>query len=264
MKPLLFLISFSLTLLVACATPPPKSAGPSVQHGVSTAWSGLQHLLLSPLQIAVGLLEGIASVPYYLSTSLNEINQGLVQAQAKVTLDDTYESAYGKRLHDVPADGDTGIVFTRMKHVSAYFQKVLKQYGVSNSEQYILTSLEEPTGKYVLLAVVLRPLETIQVIDKYDSQSQRLLTSADRLFYETFQHEAAGKSLDTVLDWAALPKETINTQKAQAILITLAANAVVTSKAHPEYWSTEQRWLAGQASQVVAEREGHLRGKLGL
>lgn len=264
MKKLLFLTSINLTLLVACATPPSKPAGPSVEHGFSTAWFGLQHLLLSPLQIAVGLLEGIASVPYYLSTSLNEINQGLIQAQAKVTLDDTYESAYGKRLHEVPENGETGMIFSRMKHATAYFQKVLKQYGVSNSEHYILTSLEESSGKYVLLAVVLRPLDSIQVIDKYDGQSQRLLTNADRLFYETFRQAANGKPLDTVLDWAALPKEAIATQKAQAILITLSANAVLSGKPHPEYWTAEQRWLAGQASQVVEEREGELKGKLGL
>ncbi|TGO02059.1 hypothetical protein PN36_31115 [Candidatus Thiomargarita nelsonii] len=47
-------------LLSACA--PPKKDGPSVAHGFSSALAGVGHLLLSPFQIATGLLEGIASV----------------------------------------------------------------------------------------------------------------------------------------------------------------------------------------------------------
>jgi hypothetical protein len=252
-------------LMSACALPPAKPDGPSVQHGFSTALLGLQHLLLSPLQVAVGLLEGIASVPYYLSTNLNEINKGLVQAQAKITLDDTYESAYGRRLTEVPESGDTGMVFLRMKHATEYFQKVLRQYGVADSQRYMLTAIDDNSGKYSLLAVVYRPLDSIQVIDKYnDGRTLRNFTSADRLFYEPFKQDANGKVLDTVIDWAGLPKEVITTQKAQAVLITLSANAVLSGKKSPEYWDMERRWLGGGAHQVVEERGSYMRSKMGL
>jgi hypothetical protein len=251
-------------LMSACALPPAKPDGPSVQHGFSTALAGLQHLFLSPLQVAAGLLEGIASVPYYLSTNLNEINKGLVQAQAKITLDDTYESAYGKRLAEVPESGDTGMVFLRMKHATEYFQKVLRQYGVADSQRYILTSIEDNRGEYVLLAVVYRPVDSIQVMDKYDGRTLRVFTTVDRLFYEPFRQDANGRALDTVIDWAGLPKEVITTQKAQAILITLSANAVLGGKKSPEYWEMEKRWLSGGARQVVEERGSYMRSKMGL
>jgi hypothetical protein len=249
-------------LLSACA--PPKKDGPSVEHGLSSALAGVGHLLLSPFQIATGLLEGIASVPYYLSTSLQAINQGLIKAQAEITLDDTYESAYGKRLSEVPENGETGVVFRRMKHATQFFQKVLKQYGVHESSHYILTSIEESSGKYILLAVVYRPINTIEVIDKYDDKLRRFYSSVDRLFYEPFKKDVNGKPLDTVIDWAALSKKSIQTQKAQAILITLAANSVLNEKKTPEYWDVEKRWLAGKAREIVKQRSEDMNRRMGI
>jgi len=239
-------------LIFACATP--QKEGPSVEHGFSSALIGLGQLLLSPLQIAAGLLEGIASVPYYLSTNLQTLNQGLVAAQADITLDDTYESAYGKRLTDVPESGDTGIVFRRMKHATQFFQKVLKQYGIHNSNHYILTSIEENSDEHVLLAVVYRPFETIKVIDKYDGKNKRSFSAVDRLFYEPFEVGINNKPLDIVIDWAAFPKHYIQTQKAQAILLTLAANSILNEKIAQEYWNIERHWLAGRANEIVEER----------
>ncbi len=86
--------------------------------GLGKAMLGVAQLVLSPLQIAAGLLEGIAAFPYYLSTGLKEINEGMIAANAKVTLDDTYEAAYGKRINAVPESGDTGETFRRMKHAT--------------------------------------------------------------------------------------------------------------------------------------------------
>jgi len=168
-------------------------------------------------------------------------------------LDDTYESAYGKRLSEVPENGETGVVFRRMKHATQFFQKVLKQYGVHESSHYILTRIEESSGKYTLLAVVYRPINTIEVIDKYDDKLRRFYSSVDRLFYDTFKKDVNGKPLDTVIDWAALSKKSIQTQKAQAILITLAANSVLNEKKTPEYWDIEKRWLAGKAREIVKQ-----------
>jgi len=80
-----------------------------------------------------------------------------------VTLDNTYEAAYGKRINAVPESGDTGEVFRRMKHATEHFQKVLYRYGVSDTDNYILTSIDTANSKgYTLFALVYRPSETIQ------------------------------------------------------------------------------------------------------
>jgi hypothetical protein len=249
---------------LSCTTAPSPKEGPSVKHGFSTALAGLGHLLLSPIQIAAGLLEGIASVPYYLSTSLQEINQGLIAAQADITLDDTYESAYGKRLSQVPESGETGVIFRRMKHATQFFQTVLKQYGVADSNHYILTSLEESSREYTLLAVVYRPFDTIEVIDKYEGQRIRSFSLTDRLFYEPYAQDSNGNRLDTVIDWAALPLDATQTQKAQAIFMTLAANSVLNDKKTPDYWDIERRWLKGQAREIVEQHATEMNRRMGL
>ncbi|MDM8558382.1 hypothetical protein [Candidatus Parabeggiatoa sp. HSG14] len=258
----LLIASFCFCLISACATPPKN--GPSVEHGFSTALTGLAHLLLSPFQIAAGLLEGIASVPYYLSTNLQAINQGLVKAQADITLDDTYEAAYGKRLSEVSANGDTGVVFSRMKHATQFFQKVLKQYGVYQSNRYFLTSIEDKNSEYILLAIVYRSVDTIEVVDKHEHQITRSLSSVDRLFYEPHLRDVKKNSLDTIIDWAAFSKKYIQTQKAQAILITLAANAVLNEKRTPQYWEIEKRWLAGKVREIVEQRTEDMNKRIGI
>jgi hypothetical protein len=157
----------ALVVFLACAAP--NQQGPSPGHGASSAMQGIAHLILSPLQIAAGLLEGIASLPYFLSTNIHEVNRGMVKAQARVGLDDTYEAAYGTKLTDVPDNGDTGEVFRRMKHATERFQKVLNAYGVNDAEQYILTSIDTANKQgFTLFAVVYRPEDSIRVFDKYN------------------------------------------------------------------------------------------------
>jgi hypothetical protein len=185
-------IGFCLLLIISCATS--NDGGQKVNQGFGRAALGLAQLVLSPLQIAAGILEGIASVPYYLSTSLQDINKGMVAANAKVTLDDTYEAAYGKRISAVPESGDTGETFRRMKHASEYFQKVLSRYGVPNAENYILTSIDTATSKgYTLFAAVYRPANTIKVVDKYDGTIIRTFGKDDRLYYEPYEKDVTGK-----------------------------------------------------------------------
>ena len=150
----------SMFFITACSTP--QHGGPNAGRGFGGAMMGLMHLILSPIQIAAGVLEGVASLPYYAGTALGEINQGMIKAQAKVTLDDTYESAYGKRISQVDPSGDTGEVFRRMKHASEYFQKVLKRQCVADPSSYILTSIDTAKNNgYTLFAVVYRPAKNI-------------------------------------------------------------------------------------------------------
>lgn len=248
-------------ILSACATP--QQNGPNAKHGLDSAMLGLAHLVLSPIQIAAGLMEGIAAIPFYLSTNIHEINKGLIEAQAKITMDDTYEAAYGKRLSQVPDDGNTGEVFRRMKHATEFFQKILKQYGVENYDSYILTSIDTATDKgFTLFAVVYRPAKKIDVLDKYDGKTHRTFTSEDRLFYEPFALSADNQKLDTIVDWAGLESKDVETQKGQAIMLTMAANSVVMAKRSPEYWDVEKRWIAGDYLKIVQAQMNKVSSKM--
>ncbi|MBN1662657.1 MAG: hypothetical protein JW943_03550 [Deltaproteobacteria bacterium] len=261
MKKRAFTICLCLVLIMACAAP--NGSGKSEPHGFGKAVLGVAQLVLSPFQIAAGLLEGIASVPYYLSMSLQDINQGMVAADAKVTLDDTYESAYGKRIKAVSPDGDTGEVFRRMKHATEYFQKVLRRYGLKDADHYILTSIDTATGKgYTLFAVVYRPRDTIRVIDKYDGTTIRTFTKEDRLYYEPFEKNASGGKLDMIVDWSGLSREFIANQKGQALMLTMAANAVVNEKKSPDYWAIEKRWIAGDYEEIVQTKMNSVKNKM--
>lgn len=261
MKKLLILL-LCFNLLSGCATH--QREVPTIEHGFFTALNGLEHLLLSPTQIAAGLLEGIASLPYYLSTHLQTINQGLVDAQADITLNNTYKSAYGKHLSEVSLRFDTDIVFSTMKQATQFIQQVLKQYGISDSSRYILTNIFDRRDQYTLLAVVYRPVDTITVIDKQDGKTTRSFYFNDKLFYEPYQRDTRGNFLDIVIDWAVLSKESIQTQKAQAILITLAANSVLNDKKTPKYWKIEKRWLAGGARNIIKKRSEDIKKRMGI
>jgi len=255
---------FTIFLLcISCATP--NQQGPSPEHGAHSALQGMAHLILSPFQIAAGLLEGIASLPYYMSTGVHEINRGMAEAQAHVILDDTYESAYGRRLFEVPENGDTGEVFRRMKHATQRFQKVLKAYGIHDADRYILTSIDTANREgFTLFAVVYRSADSINVFDKYDKSIVRIFTKNDRLFYEPFEKDINGRSLDTVVDWAGLPREDIKTQKAQALLMTLAANTVIEGRKSTDYWEIERQWIAGEFQQITEKKLSSVREKMNI
>ena len=258
------LISATLLYSVtACGTAGRKDA--PGKSGFITAVKGLGHLVLSPLQISAGLLEGVASLPYYAATGLNEINDRLNSSQASVSLDDTYEAAYGKRLSEVNENGDTGEVFRRMKHATKFFQKVLRQYGVSDYQNYLLTSIDTASRDgYTLFAVVHRPKTHIQVKDKYDLRNKRSLSASDRLFYEPYRNSFDGSPLDKVIDFGGMATRDIGTQKMQAILLTLAANSVVRGDNKPEYWNVERRWISGEFRQVMNENITRLNKRMNI
>ncbi len=206
-------------LISACASPT-KKANVSAETLVGIT-------LLSPFQIASGLLEGIASVPYYFSTDLRAINHGLIKAQAEIRLDDTYQLIYGKALIDYQKNTD--FIFKTMKQATSFFQELLKKNNIYNHHYYILTAIEEISGKYTLLAVIYRPIDRIEVID-----------------------------------WAALSINSIQSQKAQAIFLTLAANSVLNEKRMPEYWEIKKRWLAGDAREIVEQRTKDMNRRMGI
>jgi hypothetical protein len=252
----------STSLLVGCASSPNQASPAS---GFSSALKGIGNLILSPLQIAGGLIEGIATLPYYAATGIHQLNRGLQQANAKITLEDTYQSAYGVSLNKVPDQGDTGQVFHRMRQASAYLQQVLKQYGVADAEHYVLTSIDTANNQgYGLYAVVYRPQNQITVIDKYDRKTPRTFGPEDRLYYEPFKTTIDGQPLDQVVDWAGVVLEQARSQKQQAVLLTLAANRIVAGQRRNDYWAAEANWLAGQVQTIMQNQEAKARGAIGI
>jgi hypothetical protein len=165
----------------------------------------------------------------------------------------------------VDPTGDTGEVFRRMKHASEYFQKVLQHQGIKDSSSYILTSIDTANKDgFTLFAVVYRPAKSITVIDKYDGKTIRNFTSDDRLYYEPFHSDAKGNALDVIVDWAGIPINQSNTQKQQAILMTLAANAVASDKRRVDYWGAEKRWIDGQYEDVIKAQSQKVEKAMGI
>lgn len=252
--------ALSLCILSSCAS---TREGPSVGRGIGSAFKGVAHLVLSPFQIAAGVLEGIATVPYLITQDIHEINKGMIDAQAKVTLDDTYETAYGKRIKYVNAKGDTGEILRRMKHATQKFHSILEQYGVKDAENYLLTSIDTAQQYgYTLFAVVKRTPDQIEVIDKYDGKTRRIFNKNDRLFYEPFEKDISGYPLDKVIDWSGMPTDSFKTQKGQAILLTLAANSVINNKVAGDYWGNEKRWIAGAYREITEKKMNRVREKM--
>ena len=236
-----------------------------MENGFETAGQGLAQLILSPLMIAAGLLEGLVSIPYFVLSGLHELNRGLVAASARVTLDDTYRHAYGKSLEKIPESGETGVVFTEMRSATTFFRGMMKRYGDVNAEQYVLTAIRTAdTQGFTLYALCHRPARSIHIVDKLDPTQTRRYTPHDLDFYQPYPVDVDGRSLDTVVDWAGLPRTNIRTQKAQAILMTLAANSILNDKRSGEYWDVERRWIAGQFYQIAAKRDQELRERMGI
>jgi len=246
-------------LSFGCAVPPER--GPSPEHGLETAAQGAAHLMISPFMIVAGLIEGIASLPYFLGTGVHELNDGFQEAQASVNLDTTYRHAYGKPLAEVPSNGDTGRIFRDMDEATAHFQRVLRGYGVTDADRYLLTAVRSADRDgYTRYAVIHRETRSVRVA----GGTSRVLTPSDRDYYRPYALDADGRSVDTVVDWAGVPRTAIRTQKGQAILMTLAANSVLINRRSDDYWPVEQRWQAGKYRQVVNERKVYLDARLGL
>ena len=255
--------AMSAGLLVACV--PASRNGPSVENGFNTMGQGLAQLILSPLMIAAGLLEGLISIPYFVLSGLHELNRGLVDASARVTLDDTYRHAYGKTLEQVPFDGDTGVVFTEMRSATAFFRGMMRRYGEVNANEYVLTAIRTADAQgFALYALCHRPVDRVQVIDKLDPTQVRRYDANDLAFYQPYLRDVDGRRLDTVIDWAGMPRTNIRTQKAQAILMNLAANSILNEKRTQDYWDIERRWIAGQFYAIAERRDRELRERMGI
>ncbi len=253
-----FVVILSVILIAGCVAP--RAGEPS--HPAQALGQVLGYLVVSPVLILVGLLEGISSAPYYIEGDIHAMNAEMEAANTDVTLDQTYQYAYNRRLETVPKSGDTGKVFRHLGEANPYFQNVLKGYGVPDYDRYIITAVRTADREgYTLYGLVYRPTRRIRVRD--DSGRVRTLGPRDRLYYRPHEIDADGAPLDSVIDWAGVPRTTIRTQKGQAILMTLGANAVLINRRSDDYWAAERRWIDGYHKEIATERKAYLDQRMG-
>ncbi len=254
----LYMIVLSTFLVTGCV--PPHAGQPGPARGLGQA---LGYLAFSPVLIVAGLLEGIATAPYLLEGDLHDMNREMVKANTNVTLDETYQYAYGRRLDTVPKSGSTGTVFRHMSEATGHFQNVLRGYGVADYDRYFLTAVRTADrAGYTLYGVVYRPAGQIRVLDQ-NSRVRTVSPGDIRSYYKPYERDAGGQPLDVVIDWAGVPRTTIRTQKGQAILMTLAANSVLINRRSDSYWDIEKRWVGGDFKRIADERKAQLDQRMG-
>ena len=253
----LYMIVLSTLLVTGCVSP--RAGEPSPARGLGQA---LGYLVFSPVLIIAGLFEGIATAPYLINADLHDMNREMEKADTNVTLDETYQYAYGRRLDTVPTSGSTGKVFRHMSEATAHFRNVLRGYGVADYDRFILTAVRTADqAGYTLYGVVYRPARQIRILDQ--NSRVRLVSPGDRSYYKPYERDASGQPLDVVIDWAGVPRTTIKTQKGQAILMTLAANSVLINRRSDSYWDIEKRWIEGDYNRIVSERKAQLDRRMG-
>jgi hypothetical protein len=247
-------------ILIAGCVPQHRPGDHGPAHGLGMV---LGYLVFSPVMIVAGLLEGIATAPYFLQADIHDMNREMEKAESEVTLDKTYRHAYGRDLDTVPKTGDTGKIFRHMSEATGHFQNVLRGYGVEDAENYLLTAVRTADrAGYTLYGLVYRPSNQIRVVDRQGRQ--QTLSPDDRLYYTPYERDAQGRPLDVIIDWAGVPRTTIKTQKGQAILLTLAANSVLINRRSDEYWGIARRWVDGDYESIVAERKSQLDRRMGV
>lgn len=219
-------------------------------------------IIVSPLVMLAGLLEGIVSLPYMLEGDIHAMNSAMRASGARVSLDQTYQYAYHRQLASVPKSGDTGRVFRHLGEATRHFQTVLRGYGVEDTERYLITAIRTADRDgYTLYALVYRPTREVRVRDNYGRV--RIISPRDyRDYYRPYKTDAQGVPLDVVIDWAGVPRTAIATQKGQAILMTLAANSVIINRRSNGYWAAERRWISGDHVEVVRKRKAYLDRRL--
>jgi hypothetical protein len=207
------IILLFISLISACT----ESVKPNNTVKQSNPIDKLENFVPTKLQIASGLLEGIAALPYLLNIPIITINKALIEAEAEINLDKTYQSVYGKTFKEVPpVSGNTGILYKGMKQTNKFLKQLL-------NKNYSFTALYN--DQYILISLINKSKE--------------------------------------VIDWTALPKKYLQTQKAQAILITLAANSVLNEKTMPKYKEIETRWVKA-AREIVEQRFEEINQRMGV
>ncbi len=226
-----------------------------------------QTISLQTNQIAIGIQAGAPALPYfvYSKISLPHLNEEFKNSNALITLEDTYDAAFGVSFNDIPANGYTGQAFDNMETASRYLQNILKSKGIIDSQNYYLTSINTANSDgYILIAAIYRPVATISVFGKFNFLARQTLTAKDSEFFQAYRKDDTQNDLDIVYEWAALPIDCVSYQAFQAILLTLTANKILEQKPDHDYWRKERQWIAGNHLSVMVKQDIQVSQALGI
>lgn len=268
----------SAILLAGCAAPN-GNGFQAAERGMQTFGTGLANLLLAPVMIVTGLLQGLAFLPYVAGLALDDLNRALMQARA-VTLEDSYRAAYGVSLQDPRVDPKSGQVagggfgFGRFRpgalaDATDAFQRLLVSQGMpeSTARHYVIVADYTHTRSrgVILLAVVYRHTgtEPFQVVSKHTG-IPTLLRPDSPAWRSAFERDVHGLLIDEVIDWTAIDYAALQQDKVVATLMSIGAESIKSGRRAHEYWTAEKRWLAGDTAQVMAESNGKVRQALAM
>jgi hypothetical protein len=268
----------SVFVLSSCAAPnyPGYQAA---ERGMQTFGTGVGNLILAPVMIVAGLLQGLAFLPYTVGLALDDLNRALLKAHA-VSLDDSYRAAYGVSIRDPRVDQKTGQVkeggfgFGRYRpgalaDASDAFQRLLVSQGMPEAvaRHYVIVADYTHTRSrgVILLAVVYRHTGTapFQVTSKHTG-IVTMFRPENLGWRNAYERDAQGQLIDEVIDWTAIDYASLQQDKLVATLMAIGAESIKSGKRSHEYWATEQRWIAGQTSQVMAESAGKIKQALAM
>lgn len=259
-------------LLGGCATGAPEG-----RVAAETVGKGIKNLILSPLMIVSGVAQGLAFLPYTIGTGLNDLNQGLIKADA-VPLDDSYKATFGISIADQQVDQDSGAI--RGKDVPYGRYRTDAIFEANRSLQRLLVSQGMPeekarnyvlTGDYryalsrnqILLAVVHRlPGEQPFRVTAKQTGIMTTFKPDQRGWYEPYQRDVNGQAIDEVIDWAAIDYKLLRQEKIVATLMVLSVEGIKSGKRSPDYWDIERPWSAGDTASIMQKSRGKVQDSL--
>lgn len=262
------LVMLAVFMLSGCAT---TREGPGAGEMLGR---GLLGLVLSPIMIVSGIVQGLAFLPYTLGTGLQELNRGLVKAQA-VTLDDAYRATYGVSIDDPRVDQHTGEVAGEtvgygrlhpeaMADATRALQRLLVSQGMpeERARHYVLGGVytDVRSRGHILLSVAYRHpgAEPFRTVSKHTG----IVTTfrpEQRGWREPYARSVEGQAIDEIVDWVAIDYALLRQDKVVATLFALAAEAVKSGKRADDYWQVERRWLAGDSARVMQDSRARVK-----
>jgi hypothetical protein len=258
-------------LLGGCAAP---GGAPDGRLAAETFGRGVLNLLLAPVMIVAGIVQGLAFLPYTLGMGLSELNRSLIQAQA-VSLDDSYKATFGVALADPRVDQKTGEVagetvgFGRyrpeaMMEATRAFQRLLVSQGMDEerARHYVLGGVYTHTRSrgHILLSVAYRhtAMQPFRVVSKHTGIATTLRPESMG-WREPYPRDVDGAVVDEVIDWTGLEYSLLRQDKVVATLMALAVESVKSGKRSPDYWAIERRWIAGESTAIIRESAGRVK-----
>lgn len=255
--------------LGGCATPGASDG----RVAADTFGQGMKNLLLSPFMIVAGIAQGLAFLPYTIGTGLNELNKGLLQANA-VPLDDSYKATFGVSIDDQRVDQQSGKIkgqeglYGRYRSEAIFeanraLQRLLVSQGMPEGEakNYVLTGNYRYafTRSQILLAVVYRhPGEQPFRVAAKQTGIVTTFRPDQRGWHEPYERDVNGQPIDEIVDWAALDYKLLRQEKIVATLMVLAAESIKSGKRSPDYWRVEHPWMAGETAEVMRQSQSRV------